>query len=288
MAPGTATISACAGSVCGSTTLTATPPAPNITGLLPAAGVVGTTVSITGTNFGTTPGTVTFNGVTALIVSNSWGDTSISVQVPTLSPGTVQVVVTVSGLASNGVPFTVVTPPAIVAALSPAPNASGWNNSAVTVSFTCTAGSLPIANCPGSQTVSTEGAAQVVTGTVTDTAGDAAIASVSVNIDMTPSVIAVSAPADMTTLSQAAVTITGSASDALSGAVQVTCGGVTGTLSGSAFSCGVTLNVGLNLIVVKATDAAGNVSASKLHLGLAGTLSAPNTSNFGIPTKESV
>jgi hypothetical protein len=94
---------------------------------------------------------------------------------------------------------------------------------------------------------------------------------------MTPPVIAVSAPTDMSTFSQAAVTITGSATDALSGTALVTCGGVTGTLSDSAFSCGMTLNVGLNLIVVKATDAAGNVSASKLHLGLAGTLPAPNT-----------
>lgn len=81
----------------------------------------------------------------------------------------------------------------------------------------------------------------------------------------------------MSTFTQAAVTITGSATDALSGTALVTCGGVTATLSASAFSCNVTLNVGLNLIVVKATDVAGNVSASKLHLGLIGTLPAPNT-----------
>jgi hypothetical protein len=98
-----------------------------------------------------------------------------------------------------------------------------------------------------------------------------------VNIDMTPPVIAVSAPADQSTVSQAGVTITGNATDALSGTALVTCGGATGTLSASAFTCNVTLNVGLNLIVIKATDAAGNVSASKLHLALAGTLSAPNT-----------
>jgi hypothetical protein len=117
----------------------------------------------------------------------------------------------------------------------------------------------------------------VVTGTATDTQGFTGTTTVTLNIDMTPPVIAVSAPADMTTVSQAGVTITGSATDALSGTAQVTCGGVAATLSGSSFSCGVTLNVGLNLIVVKATDVAGNASASKLHLSLTGTLSAPQT-----------
>lgn len=100
---------------------------------------------------------------------------------------------------------------------------------------------------------------------------------VTVNIDMTPPAIAVSAPADMTTLSQSPVTVTGSASDALSGTSQVTCGGTAATLADSAFSCSVSLNVGLDLIVIKATDEAGNVSAAKLHLDLTGTLPAPNT-----------
>ena len=81
------------------------------------------------------------------------------------------VVVNVGGVASNGVNFTVVppTPPSITASISPATNVNGWNNSAVTVSFTCVAGTYPIQSCTSPATVTAEGANQVVTGTATDT-----------------------------------------------------------------------------------------------------------------------
>ncbi|HEY6944280.1 MAG TPA: hypothetical protein VI431_04000 [Candidatus Acidoferrum sp.] len=61
------------------------------------------------------------------------------------------VVVTVNGLQSNGVRFVVGVnvPPSISAQVSPAPNASGWNNSNVTVAFTCTPGSAAITNNHG-------------------------------------------------------------------------------------------------------------------------------------------
>ncbi len=80
--------------------------APNITGLNPATGTVGTSVTITGTNFGSTQGTstVTFNGTAA--TPTSWSATSIAVPVPT-GTTTGNVVVTVGGVASNGVTFTV-------------------------------------------------------------------------------------------------------------------------------------------------------------------------------------
>ena len=105
VALGTATISACAGSVCGSTTLTVAPPAPSISGLSPAVGVVGTSVTIAGTTFGATQGssTVTFNGTAA--TPTAWSDTSIAVPVPA-GATTGNVVVTVGGVASNGILFT--------------------------------------------------------------------------------------------------------------------------------------------------------------------------------------
>ena len=62
-------------------------------------------------------------------------------------------------------------PPQISAAVSPVPSPAGWNNTSTTVSFTCTPGGLPIASCTSPQTLTTEGANQVVTGTATDTAG---------------------------------------------------------------------------------------------------------------------
>jgi hypothetical protein len=79
---------------------------PSITSLSPTSGPVGTSVTITGANFGTTQGTstVTFNGTTA--APTSWSATSIVATVPT-GATTGSVVVTVGGVASNGVTFTV-------------------------------------------------------------------------------------------------------------------------------------------------------------------------------------
>ena len=108
VAPGTATVSACTGSVCGSTTLTVggapAPSAPSITSLSPDFGPAGTVVSITGANFGLGPGTstVTFNGVVAF--PTMWSATSITVTVPTGATSG-NVVVVVNGVASNGMPF---------------------------------------------------------------------------------------------------------------------------------------------------------------------------------------
>jgi Bacterial Ig domain/IPT/TIG domain len=79
---------------------------PSITNLSPNSGPVGTPVTITGTNFGSTQGTstVTFNGTTA--TPTSWSTTSIGVPVPD-GATTGPIVVSVAGQASNGVTFTV-------------------------------------------------------------------------------------------------------------------------------------------------------------------------------------
>jgi len=105
---------------------------PNISSLSPNSGPVGTAVTITGTNFGTTLGgsTVKFNGTTA--TPTSWSATSIVVPVPAgASSG--NVVVTVNGTASNGVTFTVSSPTPAISSLSPASGAVG---TAVTINGT--------------------------------------------------------------------------------------------------------------------------------------------------------
>src|SRR6266403_763164 len=80
---------------------------PSITSLSPTSGPVGTSVTITGRNFGSPQGTSTvqFNGTTG--TPTSWSATSIVVPVPS-GATTGNVVVTVSGAASRGVSFTVV------------------------------------------------------------------------------------------------------------------------------------------------------------------------------------
>src|SRR5207253_533974 len=86
-------------------------PPPSITSLSQTSGAVGVSITITGTNFGSTQGssTVTFNGTSAGAAS-AWSATSITVTVPT-GATTGNVVVTVLGAASNGIGFTV--PPTI-------------------------------------------------------------------------------------------------------------------------------------------------------------------------------
>jgi hypothetical protein len=81
---------------------------PSITSLSPASGAIGSSVTITGANFGTTPdtSTVTFNGTAA--TATGWSAGSIVVSVPTAAT-TGYVTVTVGGVVSNSVNFMVAT-----------------------------------------------------------------------------------------------------------------------------------------------------------------------------------
>uniref|UniRef100_Q01V12 Cell surface receptor IPT/TIG domain protein n=1 Tax=Solibacter usitatus (strain Ellin6076) TaxID=234267 RepID=Q01V12_SOLUE len=87
--------------------------APSVTSMWPTSGPPGTAVIVTGAHFGPSQGasTVTFNGVNAG-AAGSWSDTSITVTVPS-GANTGNLVVTVGGVASNGVLFTAGTPPSI-------------------------------------------------------------------------------------------------------------------------------------------------------------------------------
>ena len=65
------------------------------------------------------------------------------------------------------------TPPSIIGLRSPDPNANGWNNSAVTVSFQCSDESGLASGSPPPPTILTlDGKAQSVTGACTDQAGN--------------------------------------------------------------------------------------------------------------------
>src|SRR5207245_4990931 len=103
----TGNVVATVGGVAGSGAIfTVTNPAPHITNLNPTSGLVGASVTIAGANFGAAQGTSTvkFNGTVA--VPTSWSATSIVAPVPA-GATTGNVVVTVGGVASNGVSFTV-------------------------------------------------------------------------------------------------------------------------------------------------------------------------------------
>jgi hypothetical protein len=84
--------------------------APTITTLSPSSGLVGTPVTITGTNFGATQGTSTVMFGATPGTPTSWSDTQIAVPVPNVSNGSLNISVVVSGLQnSQPQPFTVTT-----------------------------------------------------------------------------------------------------------------------------------------------------------------------------------
>ena len=117
--------------------------APGITSLSPTSGAVGASVTITGTNFGSTQGasTVTFNGTTATTIT-SWSATSIVAAVPTAATMG-NVVVTVSGLASNGVSFTVLPTPTI-SSVSPTSGTDGISVTITGTNFAASQGSSTV------------------------------------------------------------------------------------------------------------------------------------------------
>src|SRR5439155_24333240 len=117
-------------------------PTPSITSLAPTSGAVGVSITITGTNFGATQGTSTvkFNATTA--TPTSWSATSIAVPVPA-GATTGNVVVTVSGVASNGVAFTVLATPSITS-LAPTSGAVGASVTITGTNFGATQGTSTV------------------------------------------------------------------------------------------------------------------------------------------------
>ena len=81
---------------------------PVLSGIDPTSGVAGSSVTITGTDFGATQGTssVSFGGI-AVSSYTSWTDTQVVCLVPAGTNGSVQVTVTTTGGTSNGVTFDV-------------------------------------------------------------------------------------------------------------------------------------------------------------------------------------
>src|ERR1051326_35945 len=111
------------------------------------------------------------------------------------------------------------SPLAITAGFSPPP-VNGWNNTSVAVTYQCTGGVPPV-HCPQSQTLSTQGAGQVVSATALDAAGQSSTFTATLNIDETlPTINATTTPAaNAAGWNTSDVTISYLCSDALSGVV---------------------------------------------------------------------
>jgi len=116
------------------------------------------------------------------------------------------------------------TKPVITASRAPLPNASGWNNTDVTVTFSCEDMGLDQSgieiNTVAGATVTTEGKDQSVTNTgeCIDAAGNVAdpVTVSGINIDKTPPVVTITLPKNGTYGLNESITATWSATDALS------------------------------------------------------------------------
>ena len=150
------------------------------------------------------------------------------------------------------------TAPVASAAITPPPNAAGWHKAPASISFSGTEslGGSGLVGCSAASTVSTDGAAQVRSGTCTDVAGNISnSATATVNLDSSaPTVSVISPTSGGSYVQNSANGASYSCADALSGII-----GCLGTVpSGSTFS---TSTVGSNSFTVQATDLAGNTAS---------------------------
>ena len=135
-----------------------------------------------------------------------------------------------------------------------APNATGWYNAPVMVTFSGKDATSGIATCTTAVTYSgLDSATASVTGTCTDTAGNVATAAFALTYDATKPMVTYTGNAGTYTADQT-VSITCGASDNLSGVASSTCKNIAGPA--------YTFNVGANSFSATATDNAGNVSAT--------------------------
>lgn len=208
-------------------------PPPTISSLSVSSGTPGTTVTITGSNFGSPQGssTVKFNGVTAPI--NSWTMGSISANVPASTTGSV--VVTVNGQASNGIAFTIPAP--TISNVSPT---TGRYGTAVTI----TGANFGGTQSAGSSTVTFGGTAGIPNGWADGTIsvpvpngapGGTVSLTVTVGAQPASANFVVTPPPNITTLSQSSgpinttITVTGSGFGSPQGNSTISFNGTTAT-----------------------------------------------------------
>ena len=164
------------------------------------------------------------------------------------------------------------TAPSITGQASPPANSNGWNSTDVVVTFSCSDALSGVATCPPPQTVTQEGAAQSVTGTAVDRAGNTRSVTVgSINIDKAAPVVSVSGVSAGGTYQQGAYSASCSTSDARSGvataATMSTSGGPTGSVT---------------LTCAGAVDRAGNSQTAPVSVQITVTASSGSGGfNFG-------
>src|SRR6185437_14974340 len=154
------------------------------------------------------------------------------------------------------------TPPVITATANPAPNANGWNNTDVTITYQCSDALSGVAFCPDPALVNTEGAGEQITQAATDRATNQATATKTINLDKTAPVLSITSPAAGAVVNASTITLTGTVADSISGVALVKCGSTIATVTGGSFTCSETMAVGTNSLEIQATDIAGNTGSA--------------------------
>lgn len=146
------------------------------------------------------------------------------------------------------------TPPVASPIQTPSANQYGWNNTDVTVNWNWSDSGSGVDpnNCTSTSTSSGEGDGIALTASCSDNAGNVGTATYKVNVDKTPPVVSYSGNTGSYSVAQA-LTISCSATDALSGVASDTCVNI----SGPAWSYGL----GNQTFSATATDKASNVGS---------------------------
>jgi hypothetical protein len=168
------------------------------------------------------------------------------------------------------------TPPGISFARSPAPNANGWNNTNVTVSFTCTDATSGVVSAGSTTIVATEGSGQSVPGSCSDNAGNSATThATGISIDKSaPSVASIDAVPNPQQVN-IPTTLNAGLTDAGPSGLASWDHSVNGASQGEQPASGASTNVSASLTFTSAgvyevcattTDLAGNASAASCIL----------------------
>ena len=149
---------------------------PAISGVNPASGAAGSSVTISGSNFGTTQGTSTVRFGTTNATVTSWSASQIVATVPNVGAGAQSVTVIVNNVSSNAATFTVATqqqPPAI-SALNPTSGPVGASVTITGSNFGASQGTSTVRFGTTSATVTAWSNTQV-TATVPNVSGTVAV-----------------------------------------------------------------------------------------------------------------
>ena len=169
------------------------------------------------------------------------------------------------------------TPPEISFSVTPAPNAQGWNNSAVVVKFNCGDALSGVASCSETVTLSAGNGGHMVTGTTTDKAGNTTDVNAVIMIDSTkPEVSNIISPAaNSSGWHNSNITVNPVCNDSFSGV----------------FECSpqtvLTVEGANQTITSTAADKAGNSSDAVSHINIDKTAPVLGTPSWSVNPKAS-